>query len=211
VLLLFIGFTGSGFTKDSQKSMSPGDHLRIGEYTIGLIGIRGDRDFEREAIFADLEVRGPSGDMGVISPARFHYFSHPKQATSEVVIKTGLFEDLFLILGEANPESGRAVIRAVINPLVLWIWLGGILLVIGTFVAVVPAKWFVTLLEMKQETKSVLSKPFWVLLICSAFVSIVITFGNIPIGLATIGAILLVLALYSMSKSITSISKRSDG
>jgi cytochrome c-type biogenesis protein CcmF len=45
--------------------------------------------------------------------------------------------------GLTPQESGqtqRAVISAHLNPLVNWIWLGGLVLVIGTLIALVPSQ-----------------------------------------------------------------------
>jgi cytochrome c-type biogenesis protein CcmF len=38
-----------------------------------------------------------------------------------------------------NPDTGQPIIKAFLNPLVSWIWAGVVLLVFGTFVALVPS------------------------------------------------------------------------
>jgi cytochrome c-type biogenesis protein CcmF len=138
VVLLFIGFTGSAFTEERSVALSPRQSVQVGGYQLTFIGLREDLNFERQAIMADLEVKKAGQLIGVLSPARYRYHSHPGQPTSEVVIRTRLAEDLFLILGETDMARGMALIRVVINPLVVWIWIGGLLLVVGTVVALFP-------------------------------------------------------------------------
>jgi cytochrome c-type biogenesis protein CcmF len=38
-----------------------------------------------------------------------------------------------------NPDTGQPIIKAFLNPLVSWIWAGVVLMVLGTFVALVPS------------------------------------------------------------------------
>ncbi|MDJ0766061.1 MAG: cytochrome c-type biogenesis CcmF C-terminal domain-containing protein [Myxococcota bacterium] len=139
VVLLFVGFTGAAYTVEQTANLGPGQPMRVGDYTLTFLGIRQDNTVERHALLADLEVRQGTTPIGVLSPARHLYHSHPGRPTSEVVIHTGLTEDLFLILGEGDPVRGRAIIRAVVNPLVVWIWLGGGLMVLGTAIALTQA------------------------------------------------------------------------
>jgi cytochrome c-type biogenesis protein CcmF len=138
VALLFAGFTGAAFTAERAANLGVGESLRIGDYSLTLIGLREDNNYERNALMADLEVRRDGNPIGIFSPARHLYHSHPNQPTSEVVIRVGPTEDLFLVFGEGDPLRGRAVVRAVINPMVLWIWIGGGLLVLGALIALVP-------------------------------------------------------------------------
>jgi cytochrome c-type biogenesis protein CcmF len=138
VVLLFIGFTGSAFTEEKSLAVAPKQTVQVGEYQLTFLGLREDLNFERQAMVADLRVTKAGRFIGVLSPARYRYHSHPGQPTSEVVIRTSLAEDLFLILGETDVGRGMALIRVVINPLVAWIWIGGLLLVVGTIVALFP-------------------------------------------------------------------------
>ena len=47
-------------------------------------------------------------------------------------------EDLYLIYAGKNPDSDRPIIKAHINPLVMWIWTGVLVMVFGTLIALVP-------------------------------------------------------------------------
>jgi cytochrome c-type biogenesis protein CcmF len=196
VLMMFVGFTGSAFTEETAGSLAPGEHLSVSGYRVSLIGLRGDNDVERQAVFADLDVRGPDGTLGVMSPAKFIYHTHPNQPTSEVVISSNLVRDVFLILGETDPANGRAVIRAVINPLVTWIWLGGILLVLGTLVALIKLEAITTLLALDDQTRARLVRPVAAVGLTILVAVLAGLVRNLAVALVAVGAVLVAGTIY---------------
>ena len=46
--------------------------------------------------------------------------------------------DLYLVYEGKNDTTGRPIIKAHVNPLVPWIWIGLVIMVFGTIVALVP-------------------------------------------------------------------------
>jgi cytochrome c-type biogenesis protein CcmF len=65
----------------------------------------------------------------------FHW--NVEQWVTEVAIRTTLKEDLYVILA-GFAEDGSATFQILINPLVVWLWIGGGLLLLGTAVAIWP-------------------------------------------------------------------------
>jgi cytochrome c-type biogenesis protein CcmF len=49
-----------------------------------------------------------------------------------------LVTDVYLVYEGKNEATGRPIIKAHLNPLVPWIWIGLIIMVFGTVVALVP-------------------------------------------------------------------------
>jgi cytochrome c-type biogenesis protein CcmF len=47
-------------------------------------------------------------------------------------------EDLYVVFEGQNPDTGRPIIKAHVNPLVSWIWIGVLVMIFGTVVALVP-------------------------------------------------------------------------
>jgi cytochrome c-type biogenesis protein CcmF len=137
VVLLFLGFTGEAYTVENSAVMNPGDVLTVGKYQLKFLGLRDDTDYQKYAVFADLETSANGRPMDTYSAARFYYHAHSEQPINEVSIVRSLPEDLFLILGNIDEKTEAATIRAVVNPLVSFIWIGGALLVIGTVVGLI--------------------------------------------------------------------------
>jgi cytochrome c-type biogenesis protein CcmF len=63
-----------------------------------------------------------------------------RQGTSEVGIRQRPNEDLYLNFGGMSDDNQRAVIQAYVFPLVSWIWIGGLVLIGGTLICLVPSK-----------------------------------------------------------------------
>jgi cytochrome c-type biogenesis protein CcmF len=53
-------------------------------------------------------------------------------------VRSTMQEDLYLVYEGQNPDTGRPIIKAHLNPLVPWIWVGVLVMVFGTIVAMVP-------------------------------------------------------------------------
>jgi cytochrome c-type biogenesis protein CcmF len=49
-------------------------------------------------------------------------------------------EDLYVNFGGMSDDGQRAVIQAFVNPLVTWVWVGGLVLIGGTLICLVPSK-----------------------------------------------------------------------
>ena len=47
--------------------------------------------------------------------------------------------DLYVVYEGTNPDTGQPIIKAFLNPLVGWIWFGLVIIVFGTFIALVPS------------------------------------------------------------------------
>jgi cytochrome c-type biogenesis protein CcmF len=49
-----------------------------------------------------------------------------------------LREDLYVVYEGLNPDTDHPIIKIIINPLVNWIWIGVLVIVFGTGMALVP-------------------------------------------------------------------------
>src|SRR5450756_3167176 len=65
------------------------------------------------------------------------YFTASKQTSTIAGVRSTLSEDVYVLL--AGWEGDNATFKVYVNPLVNWVWLGGILLTLGTLFAAWPA------------------------------------------------------------------------
>ncbi len=61
------------------------------------------------------------------------------QSTTEVGVRTGLFEDVYVLLDDVD-QDGRVLITAKVKPLMLWLWFSGVLIVGGLVLALFEGK-----------------------------------------------------------------------
>jgi cytochrome c-type biogenesis protein CcmF len=57
-----------------------------------------------------------------------------------VAVQSSPLRDLYVVYAGKSPETGKPVIHAYLNPLVKWIWFGGIVVVLGTGLAMFPSR-----------------------------------------------------------------------
>ena len=91
-----------------------------------------------EGVIATIQVSRHGRWLTTLYPEKRLYFVQ-NQPTTEVALRTSLFDDLYVILAGLEP-SGVATFKVFVNPLVLWLWIGGLVMVIGTIIALWPTR-----------------------------------------------------------------------
>ena len=61
-----------------------------------------------------------------------------QQTATMVANHSTLAEDLYLVYAGRNQDTERPILRAHLNPMVAWIWIGFFVVIFGTLVALVP-------------------------------------------------------------------------
>ncbi|HZV60354.1 MAG TPA: heme lyase CcmF/NrfE family subunit [Candidatus Eremiobacteraceae bacterium] len=150
MVLIFIGLAGAAFNRDVQKDMQPGSTMQIGPYTLLLQSsdAKPEKNYNSERMI--VEVIKNNKPMMLLYPER-RFFTTNEQSGTMVAIYSTLLEDLYVVYAGQNPETNTPVIHAYLNPLVKWIWLGGVIVVMGTIVALMPNRRSVFVLSAAQQ------------------------------------------------------------
>jgi cytochrome c-type biogenesis protein CcmF len=139
IVLIFIGFTGAAFNAKDVKEMNIGDTLKLGHYDLKMADLKEGENENYEWHRATVLVSRDGDVLGTLEPEK-RFYKASRQGTSEVGVRPRLNEDLYLNFGGMSDDGTRAVIQAYIFPLVSWIWIGGLVLIGGTLVCLVPSK-----------------------------------------------------------------------
>jgi cytochrome c-type biogenesis protein CcmF len=140
VVLMFIGFTGAAFNRDTTQEVMVGTHLSLGPYELHVKEIKDGENPNYQWQHAVVAASKNGTFLQNLTPERRVYLA-TQQPTSEVAIRRRLNEDLYLnFAGMSQTRPGFAVIQAYVFPLVSWIWVGFWVLFLGTLVCLVPAK-----------------------------------------------------------------------
>jgi cytochrome c-type biogenesis protein CcmF len=138
IACIAIGVTASfGFQKAKEVSLARGEAVEFEGYRVRYEGLAVERQPHREVLAARLEVWRDGRPLGAMAPAKNFYEGREEPITS-VAIREGLREDFYVILGDVARDGSRATLRLLVNPLVAWIWIGGLVLSLGTLLAVWP-------------------------------------------------------------------------
>ena len=88
---------------------------------------------------AVIDVYKNGNKLTTLEPER-RFYKASQQPLAEIGIRRALNEDLYINFAAIDQATGKATLQAYVFPLVDWIWIGTLVLVFGTLVALVPSK-----------------------------------------------------------------------
>ncbi len=138
IVLVVLGVAGSSLYSEKQViKLTPGQTARVGRFDLRFDGLREVRHTNFTAVEASVSIVGPSGAARTLTPQR-RFYDKAEDASSEISIRAGLREDLYLALAGWDTGGQRAAIQVLINPLTSWIWIGAVVLSLGGVFTLAP-------------------------------------------------------------------------
>jgi cytochrome c-type biogenesis protein CcmF len=143
VAVVVIGILGTPFNREAEKEMGYGDHMTIGPYTLVCQSYTEEDNPNYSNQWAIINVFRSGKQITTMFPERRFYKASQQTQTIPQIHPTFsedlfLVRDLYLVYEGVNPETGRPIIKAHLNPLVMWIWIGALVMIFGTIIALVP-------------------------------------------------------------------------
>ncbi len=145
IVILFAAFAGMAFKQEHDVTFADGDTFKTKdpfgrEWTFTSEGISRFKALNRDVVAVSLR---PTVD-GVVQPVltsekRQHFDTRGNptfQEATEVGIMSFARQDVYLVL--AGTVGDRAEVRINFNPLVAWVWIGGILMAVGGLIVMWP-------------------------------------------------------------------------
>jgi cytochrome c-type biogenesis protein CcmF len=139
VLILFIGFAGAAYQTERIVNLSKNESAMYKGYEITFKGLEYSRDDHKEMMDARVEVKHSGKVLATLTPSHYLYRS-AEQPSTEVDIYRSLLEDVYLILGGFDYDNQKAELKIMINPLVNIVWVGGIIMLLGSIWIIWPRK-----------------------------------------------------------------------
>ena len=134
-----VGMTGSAAWKtESVKTMQLGESVTLGDYTYRLDGVEPFRGPNYLAERATFSVTHDGKPYTTLHPERRQY-EVQEMPTTEAAIESSIRGDIYAVIGDrvtADPSGPPAwTVRIYHQPLVPWIWTGGLLMALGGIVS----------------------------------------------------------------------------
>ena len=139
VVLMTVGIVVSSFYRQQTDfTLAPGEQATVGGYTLQFTGLEQSRDAVKERLAAPVVVTDAAGrQIASMRPALDWHFKVPGgQRETEVAVKHFPTEDLYVVM--TGFEEGTVTYKVFVNPLVSLLWLGGLVLIAGSFIVVWP-------------------------------------------------------------------------
>lgn len=137
VLIIAVALVASqSFTKQGEFTLSEGETVRVGGHTFTYVGSRVVEASNRREVRSRIRIDGAD----IFEPSMNQYL-----ATGQVIprpsVKVTPTMDLYLNLTSVpSAEEPDIKIRIVVEPLIVWLWIGGGIMLVGTALAAFPGR-----------------------------------------------------------------------
>lgn len=138
VVVAMIGLAGAAFNRNVESELALHDRMGIGPYILENAGGSQDTNtnYNSESVLLDIYRGGKR--VFQVAPERRTYLASDQPQTM-AAIHSGPGGDLYVIYEGTDSDTGHPIIKALLNPLVGWIWAGLVFIVFGTLVALTPS------------------------------------------------------------------------
>ena len=137
IVLIFIGIAGQAFNQSHEQTMNYKQSFMLGPYRVQCLDYSQDSNPNYDTEFALLNVYRGDRLVTKLAP-ELRVYAVNQQPSTIVANHATLAWDLYVIYAGKDPATGQPVIKAFLNPLVSWIWIGLIVTILGTAIALAP-------------------------------------------------------------------------
>jgi cytochrome c-type biogenesis protein CcmF len=139
VVLIILGIAGSmSYSIEREATLGLKEHMTAGNYVVQFEGLKGAQQPTHFRVEGAFRVFHQGDDMGILSPA-LKFFPTQQAPIGRAVHRSTISEDVYLILsGFSELDKNQATLKVLIRPLLVWIWIGGFVIFLGTLLAILP-------------------------------------------------------------------------
>jgi len=123
---------------EREITIQTGEQMTIGDYAVELQQVWGEDQPQRFVVGSTMQVFHRGEPAGTMEPS-LNFYPRSDQPIATPAVRSSPREDLYLTLMAFDREEGsHATIRAIVNPAVPWLWVGGLIMGIGAILAIWP-------------------------------------------------------------------------
>jgi cytochrome c-type biogenesis protein CcmF len=135
VICLTFGIAASSaFRRERDATLKPGERMTMGGFELQLDSLWGREEPQRAVIGATVRVFRGGRAIDRLTP-RMNFYTTQQQPVPTPAVRSRPSGDLYLNLMAFEQDGSSATIRAISEPLVPWIWFGGLVVCLGALVA----------------------------------------------------------------------------
>lgn len=136
VILIAVAFAASNsFLRQAEYELAVGESASLSGHTITYLGVETDRLPEKDTVRAAIQIDG-----GDIYHPGFDQYPSTGQQVAVPSVQNGFDEDVYLTLLDIPDPGEPAVVRITLQPMVVWLWIGGLVMAFGTALSAFPGR-----------------------------------------------------------------------
>src|SRR5947208_12228998 len=140
VLVVAVGVTGSqAWSVHTATTLQRGEQAELGGYQVRFDGLRESQESNHGKVTGTFTVVAGRGTGDRIEPAK-KFYPQEQSPIAYVDYRLGLIDDIYIVLGDFARDGSHATVKFQVNRMVSWIWIGGLILTLGTVLAVLPER-----------------------------------------------------------------------
>jgi cytochrome c-type biogenesis protein CcmF len=138
ILFVAVGVTGSQtWSVHTETTLKRGEQAELAGYRVRFEGLRESQESNHGKVTATFTVVNGRAAGTLLQPAK-KFYPQEQSPIAYVDYRLGFIDDIYLVLGDFARDGTAATVKFQVNRLVSWIWIGGVVLTLGTLLAVLP-------------------------------------------------------------------------
>jgi cytochrome c-type biogenesis protein CcmF len=138
VILMALGIVGTRmYPVETEVVLSSGEQVAVERYTLVLEDLLQEPAEDHMTTSASLSVYRDGTYLTMLEPQMDQYVNS-EQTVAVPALRAGLREDLYLVLAGWGGDGATATLKVFVNPLASFLWLGGLVFLVGGAVALWP-------------------------------------------------------------------------
>ena len=138
VILIAVALAASNsYTHSATLTIGRGERVEWAGHSFEFVGVSTEVTARADVVMADVLL----DDKKVYAPAVTTYLQQGMTVPTPSV-RTGLTSDVYLTIDGNDPpatDASEVVLRVFVKPMVLWLWIGGAVMAIGTVLSALPS------------------------------------------------------------------------
>lgn len=127
------------FKTEHEATLRKGEAMQVRGMEIQLAEVWGRREPQRDVIGVTLALRKDGRELGRLDP-RMNFYPTSQQPIPTPAVRSRPWGDVYVNLQAFAQDGSNATLRVIVEPLVPWIWLGGLIICCGALVSMAPAR-----------------------------------------------------------------------
>ena len=141
VVTLSVAVVASHFyQQERQVNLQPGQAVEVGSYRLAFEQLQERTEPGVRVVDAPLELQANGRAVEVLHPTKNFHKNFDRQPSTGVAIRSTALDDLYVVLAGWEAD-GSASFLIFVNPLVVWLWVGGLIVLFGSFITLWPDRY----------------------------------------------------------------------
>ncbi|HET9983503.1 MAG TPA: heme lyase CcmF/NrfE family subunit [Longimicrobiales bacterium] len=139
VLAVATGIAASAtYRFEREVTLKPGQTVTVREYTVRFDGLWAKDEPQRFVVGADMSAVDRSGKVYEKLAPRLNFYRGGGEPVTTPSVRTRLDNDLYINLLAFERDGSSATVHVIVEPLVAWIWIGGLIVALGAAIGTIP-------------------------------------------------------------------------